>query len=232
MLLLGGCPPTPVTLKTITLYPSGLNWSSWEKDNTNAWCSIPLPGQGLFTQGLGPEPVGPGQVDVGYEDIYESGSGPLACTYQQQRQYRAQVAFDLSQFDAVVSATLTFNIDLSLSEDGGIQQDAPPNSYGTTLGMSTGTIDIGDGPFFWPYDNDVAFSCTFLFAKPDCSVDATSQVNQWANKSHANSGFIIAGPVLNFPGNLPSDNNGQVSWYSHFQLQVTYNPTANKRAPQ
>ncbi len=214
LLLLGGCPPTPVTLKTVTLAPSAQRWASWEKDFTNAWCYIPLPGQGLFLNGTGPETSGDGELISGFDDIYDSGSGPFACTYQQQRQYRGHLAFDLSQFDAVSVATLTFNVDTSLTANGGVHVDGLAQSYATTLGMSTGTMDLGNGPFFWAYDDEASLpSCIGGVIKPDCSLGVGQQVSAWVSKSHANYGFIIAGPILDFPGNLPSDNNATKSFY-------------------
>jgi len=52
------------------------------------------------------------------------------------------------------------------------------------------------------------------------------------HNSHANFGFILAGPILDFPSSLPKDNNGNVTWYNDLQLQVIYNPAQNPRAPQ
>jgi hypothetical protein len=231
-LLLVGCPPSPVTLQTITLNPTAINPSTWNWSQSNAWCDVPLPGQGLWLEGTGPEPLGPGEVYSGYEDIYESGPGPFGCVFQQQRLYRGQFQFDLSQFSSITAATLTFNVDSSVSQDGGVHNDTLPNSYATTLGMSTGLTNTGNGPFYWNYDNDVSFSCSGPLIKPNCSIAVGSQANEWASGGHPNYGFIIAGPILNFGNNLPSDNNGQVSWYSGFQLQVLYNPALNPNAPQ
>jgi hypothetical protein len=226
VLLFGGC-PTPVTLKTVTLNPTALNWSTWYWDASNAWCSVP--GGGVWLEGTGPEPVGPGETYSGYEDIYESGPPPAGCTYQEQRLYRGWFAFDLSQFNTIGTAELTFGVGPSIHENGGVNQDNPPQSYATTLGMSTGTSNTGNGSFYWNYDNPANFSCSALTR---CSFAVTTQVAQWVSGAHANNGFIIAGPILNFGNSLPSDNNGQVSWYSGFQLQVTYNPAQNPNAPQ
>jgi hypothetical protein len=231
--LLGGCPLNPpIMVKTITLNPTVVNPSTWYWTSSNSWCDVPLPGQGLWLEGTGPEPVGPGEAYSGYEDIYESGPPPFGCVFQQQRLYRGQVQFDLSQFSSVSVAVLTFNVDSSISENGGVHNDLPPNGYATTLGMSTGLTDAGSGPFYWYYDNDASLSCTGGIIKPNCSLAVGSQVSQWVTGSHPNFGFIIAGPILNFGNSLPSDNNGQVSWYSGFQLQVTYNPALNPNAPQ
>ncbi len=67
-LLLAGCPRTPITLKTVTLSPSQINGSYQYWYSQNAWCSVPLPGQGLFLNGLGPEPLGPSEIYSGFED--------------------------------------------------------------------------------------------------------------------------------------------------------------------
>ena len=196
----------------------------------NAWCNVP--GGGLFTNGLGPEQIGAGELWSGFEDIYNKGADPFPCIEQEQLLYRGQVAFDLSQFDSIVDATLNFNVDSSIAEDGGVTNQQPPVSNATTLGMSTGTKDEGQGPYFWDFDNPVSLpSCGILIA-PNCTLDVSTQARAWASKSHINDGFIIAGPVLDFPGSLPQDNNGNVSWYSGFQLVVLYNPALNPRAPQ
>ncbi len=159
-------------------------------------------------------------------------SAPARCIEQQQTLYRGQAAFDLGQFDSIAGATLNFNVERSLAEDGGVNQQIPPVSDATTLGMSTGTTDSGNGPYFWDFDNPVAFPGCGPLIQPNCSMDVSPQARAWATKSHPNFGFILAGPMLDFPGNLPSDNNGNVSWYDRFQLQILYNPALNPRAPQ
>ncbi|HUI22607.1 MAG TPA: hypothetical protein VLZ74_16420 [Methylocella sp.] len=231
-LLLAGCPRTPVTLKTVTLTPSQMNGSYRYWYSQNAWCSVPLPGQGLFLNGLGPEPLGPGEVYSGFEDIYNKGAEPFPCEEQQQTLYRGQVAFDLSQFDNITSATLNFNVERSIAENGGVTDQVPPSSDATTLGVSTGTRDDGNGPYFWDFDNAASLPSCGPLITPNCSVGVSSQARDWATHAHPNFGFILAGPILDFPSNLPKDNNGNVSWYDDFQLQVTYNPAQNPRAPQ
>jgi hypothetical protein len=230
VLLITGC--SPVTLKTAILSPSQVTWSYQSQYSQNAWCDVPLPGQGLFLNGLGPEPANPGEAPSGYDDIFDQGAPPFACVEQEQILYRGQFQFDLSQFYSVAAATLNFNVSRST-------QNAEPQQYpscvATTLGMSTGTIDMGNGPFYWPYDNDVAITpepnCLTLIP-PTYSIGVSDQVRQWVSGSHTNNGFIIAGPILNFPSNLPQDNNGNVSWYNNFNLLIVYNPALNPRAPQ
>lgn len=229
--LLPGCPPQG-TIKALTLSPTQVtgNYQYWYSQT--AWCDVPLPGQGLFTNGLGPETAGPGEAYTGFEDIYDHGADPFPCIEQQQTLYRGQVAFDLSQFNSIGTATLNFNVANSLAENGGVNVQIPPVSNATTLGMSTGTTDSGNGPYFWNYDNDVSFPSCGPLIQPNCSVGVTSQVQSWVSGAHQNFGFIIAGPILNFPNNLPSDNNGNVTWYSAFQLVVVYNTAQNPHAPQ
>ena len=187
---LTGCPPTtPITLKTITLSPIAVD-PPYQYSYSNSWeCSVPLPGQGLFTNGLGPEPVGPGETTVGWEDIYDEGAQPFPCEEEQQTIYRGHVQFDVSQFDAVADATLIYDTSHSENTTAG-PNETPPNSYATTLGMSTGTRDDGNGPYFWDYDNDVSISgiCGILI-QPNCSVDVSRQVNQWTSQQHFNWGF-------------------------------------------
>jgi hypothetical protein len=234
LLALAGC-PQPVTLKTVTLSAAatdGLSgsyyssfWQSWE-------CDFPLPGQGFFLNGLGPATLPPGEVYSGWEDIYNQGAQPLPCEQAQQTLYRGHVMFDLSQFTAIADATLTWNVVQSESTTGG-PSPIPALGYATTLGMSTGQINGSNGPYYWPYDNDVALpACNGALIQPNCSIDVSTQARLWATNQHSNYGFIIAGPILSSPGNLPHDNNAQLSWYGGFQLVVLYNPALNPNAPQ
>jgi hypothetical protein len=228
---LTGCPPSPVTLKTITLTPDAVDppyqysyYQSWE-------CSTPLPGQGLFTNGLGPEPVMPGETTVGWEDIYNEGAQPFPCEEEQQTIYRGHVHFDVSQFDAVADAMLTYDVSHSENTTAGTNE-IPPNSYATTLGMSTGTRDDGNGPYFWDYDNDVTLASCGILISPNCSLDVSKQMNQWTSQKHFNWGFILAGPKFSTDDPLPKDNNAQLTWYKNFKLVIMYNPALNPRAPQ
>jgi len=229
--LLSGCPQG--TIKSITLSPSQTNGTSQYWYSQNAYCDVSLPGQGLFTNGLGPQTTGPGEAYSGFEDIYNRGADPFPCIEQQQTLYRGQVFFDLSRFDSIGSATLSFNVENSLAENGGVNPQIPAVSNATTLGMSTGTIDTSNGPGYWNYDNDVPMpSCSGGLIQPNCSIEVISQVQSWVGHAHLNFGFVIAGPILNFPNDLPSDNNGNVTWYNNFQLVIVYNTTQNPRAPQ
>jgi len=226
-----GCPPTPIKLKTVTLNPIAVD-PPYQYSYSQSWeCNVPLPGQGLFLNGLGPEPVRAGETTVGWEDIYDEGAQPFPCEEEQQTIYRGHVQFDVSKFDAVVDATLTYDTSHSENTTGGANE-IPPNSYATTLGMSTGTRNDGNGPYFWDYDNDVTLAqCGFLIT-PNCSLDVSYEVNQWTSQKHFNWGFIIAGPKFSTDNPLPKDNNAQLTWYNHFQLVILYNPALNPRAPQ
>src|SRR5580700_8836070 len=100
LLSLTGC-PQPITLKTINLNPSDISWGYQSQFSQNAACDFPLPGQGSFLNGLGPETLQPGEVDAGWEDIFDQGAQPFPCQEEQQTQYRGHVRFDLSQFDSI-----------------------------------------------------------------------------------------------------------------------------------
>ena len=236
-LLLTACPPgQQPTIRTITLNPTqtdGTNWSQQHAYSQSWECDVPWPpGAGFFLNGLGPEPVPGGEIDVGYEDIFNQGAQPFPCEQEQEMLYRGHVMFDFSMFDAIGSATLQFNVAQSENATAG-PSEIPANSYATVLGMSTGLINGDNGPYYWPYDSDVTLpACIGGIIKPDCQLDVSSQARQWASGAHANYGFIFAGPILNLPGNLPQDNNAQLSWYANFQVQVVYNPAMNPRAPQ
>jgi hypothetical protein len=241
-LFLAGC-PKPIVLKTLTLNASKVG-SSYEYSFSQTWeCSVPLPGQGLYVNGLGPEQANFGEANSGEDQIFNQGADPFPCNEQEDIIYRGQFSFvsqepqliptDLTMFNSVVSATLNFGINRSTSNE---QPQKPPVCVATVLGMSTGTKDEGSGPYFWDYDNDVSINpqnpCITLIP-PQYSIDVSSQVRQWINGSHPNHGFIIAGPNLSEPnaGNANS-NNGNVSFYNNFQLVILYNPALNPRAPQ
>jgi hypothetical protein len=190
-----------------------------------------VPGSGLFLNGLGPEPSNPGEAPSGFDDIYNQGAQPLPCNEQEQILYRGHVQFDLSQFDDPVSATL--NVTQTRSTLNTQPQD-PPACIATVLGMSTGTRDDGQGPYFWDYDNDASLTpqsdCQSII-QPILAIGVSSQVRMWTQQKHFNYGFIIAGPNLG-PAGIPSDNNGNVTFYGGITLDVVYNPTLNPRAPQ
>jgi hypothetical protein len=63
-------------------------------------------------------------------------------------------------------------------------------------------------------------------------VDVMSQAKIWVAFTPSNFGFIITGPILDFPDSLPHDNNNEMTLYSTFTLQVLYNPALNPHAPQ
>jgi hypothetical protein len=225
-LLLASC---NVPLKTVTLQPTSVT-SGYQTDYSQSWeCSVP--GSGLFLNGLGPEPSNPGEAPSGFDDIYNQGAQPLPCNEQEQILYRGHVQFDLSQFDDPVSATL--NVTQTRSTLNTQPQD-PPACIATVLGMSTGTRDDGQGPYFWDYSNPTSLTtltdCQSLI-EPILSIGVSDQVRMWTQQKQANDGFIIAGPNLG-PPSIPSDNNGNVTFYGGFQLVVLYNPALNPRAPQ
>jgi hypothetical protein len=235
-LLLTGCPPgQQPTLKTLTLYPSrtdGLGWYEQYSNSQNWECSTPLPGQGFFLQGTGPEPVPSGEIAVGYEDMFLSGSGPFPCQQEQQMLYRGHVMFHFSQFNWIAGATLQFYVIQSESQTAGTPEQ-PPNSYANVLGMSTGLINGSNGPYYWPYDNDVTLACPSpSLIMPYCQIDVSTQARQWASGAHPNYGFMLAGPLLSLANSLPQDNNAQLTWYGGFVVQVLYNPAQNPNAPQ
>jgi hypothetical protein len=230
-LVLSAC-PKPIVLKTVVLQPDSVT-SGYQTNFAQSWeCSVPLPGQGGFLNGLGPEPSNPGEAPSGFTDIFNQGAQPFPCNEQEQILYRGHIHFDLSAFDDPVDATLTINQVRSI-QNGQNQMQC----VATVLGMSTGTREDGQGPYYWDYDNDVSMTpmntCETIIA-PLISIDVSNQVRQWTMQTHFNWGFIIAGPNLG-PPTVPSDNNENVTFYGgggSTQLVVLYNPDLNPRAPQ
>ncbi len=220
LLLLAAC---GVPLNTVTLSPSQVRWAYQPASFTSFWCTA------------GDEPgtapafsAGPNETLAGFSDFYNPGLDPFACVVKEEQQYRGGPIFDLSQFDNITSATLSFNVERSILADKFTFQDqVPPACNATTLGM--GTEDVP-----YNFDNPVQL--------PPCaggpySFDVSTQARDWtsAQPPHGNFGFILAGPRLDFPSdlsNLPNDLLTSVSWYNNFQLTVLYNPALNPRAPQ
>jgi hypothetical protein len=113
---------------------------------------------------------------------------------------------------------LIFYTSRSLSSGNGeVTGQNPPVSYATTLGVST------DG---WNFDHPIS-----LPTGPQFSIGVTSQVKNWINHTHNNSGFVIAGPRLDIPDDLGNDTSGKISWYAGFKLVVVYDPAQNPRVP-
>jgi hypothetical protein len=226
--LLAACQP-PIVLKTVTLNPSNVSYG-YQTAYSDTWeCSVPV-GSG-YLNGLGPEQVNPGEAPSGFDDIDNQGAPPLPCNEQEQILYRGHIQFDLTKFDTITDATLTFGIGRSTMNG---QPQEPPQCVATVLGISTGTRNDGGGDYFWDYNNDVSITpanpCQTLIP-PQYSMDVSSQVRLWTSEQTFNYGFIIAGPNLG-PPSPPNDNNGNVSFYSGFQLVIIYNPALNPRAPQ
>jgi hypothetical protein len=217
LLSLTACPPG-TRLNTVTLSPTQVIPSYRQESYVGTWCGF----SGLNQPGTAPAfTAPPGQSTSGFSDAYQRGSGPFPCVVRADQFFRGGPVFDLSMFDADVLATLTFAVVTSVSADGDVTGQNPPVCNATTLGMGTGTD-------FYNFDNPVGM--------PPCgqpqSVDVTNQARAWVSHSHANFGFILAGPKIDFPNPLPDDNVADVSWYGRFQLVVEYNPVLNPRAPQ
>ena len=220
-LLLGGCPPMPVTLKTITLRPS-LDESGEQSWFFNSFCA-----------GVAPFETGryhrhPQERSMSASRMSMPGGLNPSRVSGRTIFYRGHITFDLSQFDAITDATLLFGLVSSQSTSlapsagpGVIMQDNPPQSYATTVGMSTGTKNEGQGPDHWDFDNPVSLpACTSMMFTP-CSLDVSAQVRICRSGTHPKYGFIVAGPVMDFPSSLPHDNNANISCNGGIQLQMS-----------
>jgi|SRR6516162_3918791 hypothetical protein len=220
LLLLAGC--STVNSITLNLAPTGLNpfaitWNGEHRHTFGFWC-------GILTVGTGPSfSAGDGETLSGFEDLFDPGTDPFPCVVHAVNLYRGLVAFDLSQFDTIVSADLKFTVDSSIARNGELVGQNPPACNATTLGMvSTSDLRSFDNPVSLP-------PCG-----PSLDVGVSDQVRQWIGSppGHPNFGFVIAGPQLDIPDNLPDDNSAAITWYGNFQLNVLYDPSQNPRAPQ
>jgi hypothetical protein len=69
-LFLAGC-PKPIVLKTFTLNATQVTSSNEWAYSQTLECSVPLPGQGLYLNGLGPEQSNPGEANSGEDQIFK-----------------------------------------------------------------------------------------------------------------------------------------------------------------
>lgn len=210
-----GC--SPVKLKTIELRPVQTMTGPSAMAGSIGWC---------VSRGDSPPPFipGPGQVMVGFDNFFKPGTPPLPCDNVRAAVYRGGVFFDLSQFDAIVSADFLMDTVNSVSRSGGeFVGTTPPISYATTLGIAT--QPFSREMFF---DNDVP-----LPAGPTIDLDVSIDVRAWVDKVRPNFGFVLAGPTeLVDRANPPKNNDAKISWYGNFRLRIIYNPALNPRAPQ
>jgi hypothetical protein len=217
-------------LKTDTLFPGRLLSQNEWSDSQSAWCQVNVPGlgQGLSNTGTGASyGVSRGELLVGFEDRHSHGADPAACDTTDDFLYRGNVAFDLRKFDSIFAAHLEYDFIDSFIGSNGAATAYPPTCAATVLG-------IASGQDFWDYDDwqDLTAACR----RPPSggssfSVDVTVAVRNWLLKQHVDYGFILAGPKLDFPRDLPDDNNVSVTWYGNFRLIVQYFPRQNPRAP-
>jgi hypothetical protein len=157
---------------------------------------------------------------VGFDNFFDGG---FFCDRIRAQVFRGLVEFDVSQFDSIVSASLIFETQSSIERINETVGQNPPKSFATVLGLATPPLT---GKLLFDTDSP-------LSGGPAFDVGVTGQVKSWVDKSHANSGFVLAGPTdLVDPGNPPENNEARVSWYGNFKLRVVYNPTQNPRAPQ
>jgi hypothetical protein len=206
-----------VRLKTLTLRPASFATGTSGFQGSQGWClSAGHPPPTTFAPG-------PGQVMVGFDDFFRRGSGPFPCHDIRAQNFRAGVLFDLSQFDSIVVATLTFDTATSVSRSVGGTSTSPVRSVATTLGVGTQAFSSA-----MPDDNQAS-----LPPGPQVTIAVAGQVRDWVDKTRPNFGFVVFGPRDSVDsGNPPRDNDAQLSWYQNFRLEVAYNPALNPRAPQ
>jgi hypothetical protein len=205
-------------VNTVTLSPSGI-FTDYVFDYwTNPWC---------FDGGNGGLEIGPdysaapGQFIAGLEDIDQGGGGPFACEKIFDYNFRGAVAFDLSQFQKVIGATLKVDIPNSISANGEVVSQNPPVCNATVVAEASGS-------------DEYAFDPSNSKPLPTCgpyNIGVTEYVKDWLNGT-PNFGFIFAGPRIDFPNSLPNDNSAAITSYSNFQLVIVYNTADNPKAPQ
>jgi hypothetical protein len=202
-------------IRTFVVKPSDVSTAYQGQHRIGPFCtisSIGLPG---------PEPLPSGQTKVGFWDAY------YHCPEKWERIYRGSVGFDdndLSKFNSIIDARMGFDI---LNRDRADGTGSGPPCAATKLGMSTGFTQSDQARYLWDLDHEVPLPA-------DCptTIEVTSQVQAWINKSHHNFGFILAGPRMVFNDDLPTDNDRNLTIYGNFQLKILYDRLRNPRAPQ
>ena len=209
-----GCADNP-PLKTLELKPVTLETAKWEGPGVQwgFWCNFYTGANGIMP--CDPTPA-PGQTTIGFCDYYDGGTDPFPCVVHYDLYFVGRFTYDLSQFDSVAAATLIFDV------VSGSQHQNPLKSNATTLGVATQAfLDFQSGI---PFDNQVD-----LNKGPHFEFDVSPQVHDWISHARPNFGFILAGPRLTFPDNLPNDNNSALSAYSNFKIRIVYDPKLNPR---
>lgn len=159
--------------------------------------------------------AGDGETVAGFHDVYNEAV--THCRYEEID--RGFVQFDLGGFEQFYGAGLNFTA--RSDKQGGTGSGQPCTDI--TLGMATGN----NPP--WGFDNGVALPNECSPASP-ISFNVNGQVQQWISGSHANFGFIFAGPRLALPGdnsNLPTDNDHNNTFYGNFKLTIIFNRLLN-----
>lgn len=207
------CPPA-ITVKTLDLTPTRRGQAGPGVIGTQGICiGADAPPPTSFSPGSG-------QIMVGFDNFFDEGS---FCDRIRAQVFRGVIDFDISQFDSIITANLLFDTQRSIERANETVGQNPPKSFATTLGLATPPLT---GKLF--FDTDAPLS-----GGPSFDVGVTGQVKSWVDKSHPNSGFVLAGPTdLVDPGNPPENNEAKVSWYGNFKLRIVYNPALNPRAPQ
>lgn len=164
----------------------------------------------------------PGDILVGFDNFFRPGSGPFPCDDFRARVFLGAVQFDVSKFDDIGTASLTFNVVGSVQRAGGQNiGSSPPASHATTLGMAK-------SPSSTQFDQEVALPA----GSGQMRVWVTGQVRDWVDNVHPNFGFVFAGPrPIPDTSHPPKDSDAALSWYRGFKLEIYYNAADNPRAP-
>ena len=170
------------------------------------------------------------QAMVGYENLYDPGTAPLACHVFRATLARGQVKFSLDEYDSILSAILLFDTFRSVegSTPEGMISRLPGTSFATRIGMAA---DESFGTPSFPLINEVRLS----WKSHPVEVDITPYVGQWTSGARVNNGLLLANDLELLPADadrLPKNNDVQLSWYGNFRLRVLYNVPDHPRTPQ
>lgn len=219
---------TETVEETVELFPSDLK--TWEAgdykypSNTVYWPC------GLVSTGVGGVRPGEGEMIVGYDHYFNSGTQPAPCQEKLDHAYRGTVRFDLSDIISkapkfhvyVSSAKLNYRKKESLQKFGGGEPMTGRECVATLLTASADWTKETKSDVLIPgilYKTLAGSVSDSICGLGGCSIEVGPMVNNWVTGKEDNNGFVIRGEN---EGLLEEDNAACRTSYDKFSLSVTY----------
>ena len=219
---------TETVEETVELSPSDLK--TWEAgdykypSNTVYWPC------GLVSTGVGGVRPEEGEMIVGYDHYFNSGTQPTPCQEKLDHVYRGTVRFDLRgiiskapKFHVYVSsAKLNYRKKESLQKYGGGEPMTGRECVATLLTASADWTKETKSDVLIPgilYKTLAGSVSDSICGLGGCSIEVGPMVNNWVTGKEDNNGFVIRGEN---EGLLEEDNAACRTSYDKFSLSVTY----------